>query len=88
MKRSPEIAQECSRNTISVTYDLAIAKSSMQLQAEESPTYDNLFINMGGFHIELAFFSALGKYMEESGGAHLTRSWRNTKIFIKIFHYG
>ena len=66
-------AKECSRKTIAVTYDLEIAKSSMQLQAEESPTYDNLFIILGGFHIELAFF---------------TRSWRNTKIFIKIFHYG
>ena len=43
----------------------------MQLQAEESPTYDNLFTNMVGFHIELAFFSALGEYIEESGRPHI-----------------
>ena len=82
------IAKECSRKTIAVTYDLAIAKSSMQLQAEESPTYD-LFINMGGLHIELAFFFGFRKiYRGIRGVARLTRSWRNTKIFIKIFHYG
>ena len=40
----------------------------MQLQVEESRIYNNLFINIGDFHIELAFFSALGKNIEESGG--------------------
>ena len=49
-------------------YDLPIAKSSMQLQVEESRIYNNLFINIGGFLIKLAFFSALGKNIEESGG--------------------
>ena len=61
MKRAQKIAKECSRKTIAVTYDLAIAKSSMQLQAAESPTYDNLFITMGAFHAELAFFFRLRK---------------------------
>ena len=74
MKRAQKIANECSRKTIADTYDLAIAKSSMQLQAEESPTYDNLFINMGDFisnsHF-LNFFLALGKYIEQSGGLHV-----------------
>ena len=89
MKRAQKIAKECSRKTIAVTYDLAIAKSSMQLQGAESPTYDNLFITMGAFHAELTFFLGLGKYIEKSGeGTRLTRSWCNSKIFIKIFHYG
>ena len=55
-----------------MTYDLAIAKVAMQLQAEEKPTYDNVFIHLGPFHITCAFFfSMLGKYLAESGGSHI-----------------
>ena len=43
----------------------------MKLQAEEVPTYDNVFINLGAFHIEMAFFSAIGKYIADSGGPHI-----------------
>ena len=56
-----------------MTYDLAIAKIAPKIQATESPTYD-LLVNIGAFHIEMAFFSATGKYISESGrdgGAHL-----------------
>ena len=71
MKRSQAIAEECNKSSISVTYDLAIAKIAMQLQSTESPKYDNLFINLGGFHIEMAFFAAMGKYVSDSGGPHI-----------------
>ena len=43
----------------------------MQLQAEEKPTYDNVFIHLGPFHITCAFFSMLGKYLAESGVSHI-----------------
>ena len=43
----------------------------MQLQAEEKPTYDKVFIHLGPFHITCAFFSMLGKYLAESGGPHI-----------------
>ena len=43
MKRSLSIAQECNRNTIAVTYDLAIAKIALQIQHEELPNFDQLF---------------------------------------------
>ena len=47
--------------SISVTYDLAIAKVAMQLQAEEKSAYHNVFIHIGPFHITCTFFSMLGK---------------------------
>ena len=88
MKRAQKTAKKCSRKTISVTCNLAIAKSSMSLQANESPTYDNLFIYMGIFHIKLPFFFGFKEiYGEIRRGARLTRSWCNMKIFIKIFHF-
>ena len=43
----------------------------MQIQAEEKPTLDKIFISLGSFHLEMAFFSALGKIIEESGGPHV-----------------
>ena len=71
LKRSLSIANECGRKTIAVTYDLAIAKLALQIQHEEKPTFDRVFIALGSFHIEMAFFSALGKIIAESGGPHI-----------------
>ena len=72
LKRLQKVAAECNKYNTSVTYDLAIAKVAMQLQAEEKPTYDNVFIHLGPFHITCAFFfSMLGKYLAESGGSHI-----------------
>lgn len=39
-----------------------------QIQSVESPKFDNIFIHLGAFHIEMSFFKVLGKYIEESGG--------------------
>ena len=60
-KRSQKVAEECNKYSMSVTYDLEIAKVAMQLQAEEKPTNDNVFIHLTPFHITCAFFSILGK---------------------------
>ena len=68
MKRSSILARECQKSSIAVTYDLAIAKIAMRIQENESPRFDNLFIALGPFHEQMAFFSALGKYIAESGG--------------------
>ena len=43
----------------------------MQLEAEEKPTYDNVFIHLGPFYITCTFFSMLGKYLAEQGGPHI-----------------
>ena len=68
MKVAQSIAQEMGKSEISVTYDLAIAKLAMQIQAEESPRFDNIFVFLGQFHTEMAFFNALGKFIADSGG--------------------
>ena len=69
MRRSQCIANECGKTSIVVSYDLA--KIAMQIQAEESPKFDDIFVALGSFHIELAFFSAMGKIVSESGAPHL-----------------
>ena len=71
MKKSLKISSECGKHNIAVTFDLAIAKLALQIQAEESPEFDNIFVTLGSFHIELAFFNACGKVSSESGALHI-----------------
>ena len=71
MKRSLKVAEEAGRQTIPVTYDLAIVRIALQIQGEESPKYDNLFVTLGAFHVELAFFKAIGKVIAEFGGPYV-----------------
>ena len=61
-------AQECRQPYGVVSYDLNAAKPAMQMQATEKPKYDNVFIMPGVFHVDMAFFKALGKLIEDSGG--------------------
>ena len=53
VNRSLIVEMETGKTSIAVTYDLAIAKVAMQIQSQESPKYDQLFINLGSIHIEL-----------------------------------
>ena len=47
----------------------------IQMQVTESPTYDNIFITFGTFHISMAYFTVLGSLIDWSGGpAVLTES--------------
>ena len=85
MRKSLQIAQEAKKNSIVVTYDLAIAKIAMQIQKQESPVYDNMFNALGSFHIEKAYFKALGKIMSESGGPFLLQE---CQVSIKSFLSG
>ena len=72
-----------------MTYDLAIAKVAMLFQAEEKPTYENVFIHLGPFHIICAIFSLIGKYLTESGGAHiLNETHVIEKVSLKSFLSG
>ena len=68
MKRGQKIAEENRKQEICVTYDLGIAKIALQLQEEEAPKFDNIFVVLGGFHIEMAAFVVFGKYIAKSGG--------------------
>ena len=65
LKIAQKIAKGSNRDEISITYDLAIAKLAFKIQSEESPRFDNVFVLLESFHIEMAFFHALGKFIEE-----------------------
>nr|XP_046473659.1 uncharacterized protein LOC124214934 isoform X3 [Neodiprion pinetum] len=67
MKQSQKIAEDLQQPYIQVTYDLAIAKVALQIQATENPTFDNLFIHLGPFHIMMAYFKAIGKVISDCG---------------------
>ena len=71
MKKSLKISSGCGKHNIAVTYDLAIAKLALQIQAEESPEFDNIFVTLGSFRIETAFLNAFGKIVSNSGALHL-----------------
>ena len=71
LKKAQQMAAECNMTSISVTYDLAMAKIAPEIQAEERPQYDNIFIALGAFHIKLSLFGVLGKYIAESGRPYL-----------------
>ena len=70
MRRFLLIAQEAKKNSITVTYDRAIAKIAMQIQKEESLVCGNIFIAFGSIHTEMIYIKALGKIISKSGGPH------------------
>lgn len=54
-----DIAEECGQRNIIVTYDLAIASKAYRIQANLSPAFDNVFINLGSFHVQMSFFKVI-----------------------------
>ena len=92
MKKSLKISSGCGKHNVAVTYDLAIAKLALQIQAEESPESDKIFVTLGSFHTELDFFNAYGKIISESGALHilnesLVLAADSTNGFIKGKNY-
>lgn len=67
MRQSQKIAEELQQEYIQLTYDLAIAKVAYQIQSVERPQFNNLFIHLGAFHIMMAYFKAVGKFIDECG---------------------
>lgn len=65
MIQSKKIAQDLHQHYIQVTYDLAIAKIALQIQATEKPKFNNLFIHLGPFHIMMTYFKAIGKVLND-----------------------
>ena len=69
------ITQKCANETGQkygiVSYDLGAAKPALQIQVTEKPEFDNIFIMLGPFHIEMAFFKAIGKLLSNSGGPEM-----------------
>ena len=89
LNRSLAIAAETSKETIAVTYDLAIAKMAMKIQSEEKPKFDKVFIALGSFHVEMALLSAYGKFVAESGGPFILNECDVlAKGSLRSFHSG
>ena len=59
--RSQEISRACQGKFAIVSYDLLIAKVAKQIQATESPKFDNVFIQFGQFHTEYNIFRHSGR---------------------------
>lgn len=62
-----EIRVECGQSHLFLTYDLAMAKPAYKIQIDCAPKFNSIFISLGPFHVELTFFKAIGKYIDESG---------------------
>ena len=75
MTRSQKVARECGEKYTVVTYDLAIARPALQIQAQETPMFDNIFVCFGTFHTYMAYFACLGYILESSGGPVVLMSW-------------
>ena len=71
MLRSLKVADENNMPYHPVTYDLAVASKAFAIQSLRSPTFDRLIILLGNFHVELAFFAAVGTYIADSGIEYL-----------------
>lgn len=76
MRQSVQAADECGREYMQVTYDSAIAKIALQIQANEDDenlknAFARLFINLGSFYIQLACFKAIGKFLTIVGSRTL-----------------
>ena len=70
MKRSMKVAVETNQDYVVVTYDLAVALKAYFIQSLEAPLFDRLLIMLGNFQLEMAFFKAVGTYINESGAEH------------------
>lgn len=71
MKRSMNVVAETKQQYGVVTYDLAVALKAYSIQALDAPLFDKLLIMLGNFHLELAFYGAVGTFISESGAEHL-----------------
>lgn len=70
-KRSLQVARETNQEYAVVTYDLAVAMKAYSIQSIEASLFDRLLIMFGNFHLELAFYGAMGTYINDSGAEYL-----------------
>lgn len=56
LEMANQLADECDQKYIVATYDLAIAMKAYQIRDSMSPRFDRIFVNLGGFHIEMSYF--------------------------------
>ena len=68
MRTSQKVAAECGETYAIVHYDLAVAKLALSIQAEESSVYENVCVCFGVFHVQMAYFPAIGTLLADFGG--------------------
>ena len=66
-----KVAKEMNLEYAIVSYDLAVALKAYSIQSLQSPMFDKLIILLGNFHLEMAFFGALGTFIAEDGIEYL-----------------
>ena len=67
MIRTMNVANETGQEYAVVTYDLQVALKAYSIQAIETPMFDKLLVMLGHFHVELAFYGAVGTFINDSG---------------------
>lgn len=67
LDNSLKVKNELKTKYIEVTFDLAIAMKAYKIINAYPELYKTIFIHIGFFHLEFAFFHALGKLIDESG---------------------
>ena len=80
MKQAQKVALECDDEYMEVMFDLSIARVALQIQASEKPSFDNLFIQVGTFHVMMAYFKAVGKFIDNCG---LTTIMVNSELLAR-----
>ncbi|CAF4875177.1 unnamed protein product [Pieris macdunnoughi] len=71
MEQAQNVGKECGQTYVQVTYDLGIAKTAYKIQATEGLKFSNLFIHLGSFHLMMAFFKAVGTFINKCGLSHM-----------------
>ena len=68
---SIRVTEETNQSYVGVTYNLAVALKTYSIQALQTPTFDELVILLGNFHLELPNFGAMGTFLTDSGVEYL-----------------
>lgn len=63
--QSKAVANEYGEKYVQLIYDGAIAKVALQIQNTAKDQFKNLFIHLGVFHIMMAYFKAIGKFIDK-----------------------
>ncbi|GFX70054.1 uncharacterized protein TNCV_4614921 [Trichonephila clavipes] len=71
MEQAQVVGKECNQTYVQVTYDLAIAKIAYKIRSTSKPQFNNLFIHLDSFHLIMAFFKAIGVFINECGLSHM-----------------
>lgn len=67
MTRTMNVANETGQGYGIVPYDFQVALEAYSIQAIEAPLFDKLLVMLGHFHIDLAFYGAVGIFLNDSG---------------------